>query len=144
MTTNPYVRVVTLVLLLEALAFYAFASRTETVPPVDPLLLFPSVIGDWVIYRDFPLDQATCRIPQGGRHAQPALCEPDHQGGGRPVHRLLSNAALRPGAALPEELPAGGRLGAGQGGFRFPARRGLGCADHGEPLRGASTGMRRA
>ncbi|MGB7758928.1 MAG: exosortase C-terminal domain/associated protein EpsI [Bryobacteraceae bacterium] len=59
MTTNPYVRVVTLVLLLEALAFYAFASRTETVPPVDPLLLFPSVIGDWVIYRDFPVDQAT-------------------------------------------------------------------------------------
>ena len=33
MTKNPYVRVVTVVLLLEALAFYAFASRAETVPP---------------------------------------------------------------------------------------------------------------
>ena len=57
MTKNPYVRVVTVLLLLEALAFYAFASRAETAPPVQPLLLFPSVIGDWLIYRDFPLDQ---------------------------------------------------------------------------------------
>ena len=62
MTKNPYVRVVTVVLLLEALAFYAFASRAETVPPVQPLLLFPSVIGDWLIYRDFPLDKETLDI----------------------------------------------------------------------------------
>jgi EpsI family protein len=57
MTKNPYVRVATLLLLLEAMAYYAFASRAETVPPVEPLLLFPSVIGDWLIYRDFPLDK---------------------------------------------------------------------------------------
>ncbi|MFY9727603.1 MAG: exosortase C-terminal domain/associated protein EpsI [Bryobacteraceae bacterium] len=57
MTKNPYVRVVTVLLLLEAVAFYAFASRQETAPPVEPLLLFPPVIGDWLIYRDFPLDQ---------------------------------------------------------------------------------------
>ncbi|MGD0666533.1 MAG: exosortase C-terminal domain/associated protein EpsI [Bryobacteraceae bacterium] len=57
MTKNPYVRVVTVLLLLEAVAFYAFASRQETTPPVQPLVLFPSVIGDWLIYRDFPLDQ---------------------------------------------------------------------------------------
>jgi EpsI family protein len=57
MINNPYVRVVALVVLLEALAFYAFASRTETTPPVPPLILFPSVIGDWLIYRDFPLER---------------------------------------------------------------------------------------
>src|SRR5208283_1375997 len=57
MTKDRYVHVVAVVLLLEALAFYAFASRAETVPPVQPLVLFPSVIGDWLIYRDFPLDK---------------------------------------------------------------------------------------
>ena len=57
MTKNPYVRMVAIVLLLEALAFYAFASRPETAPTVEPLPLFPSQIGDWVIYRDFPLDK---------------------------------------------------------------------------------------
>ena len=57
MTTNPYVRVVAVLLLLEALAFYAFASRRETAPTVQPLVLFPSVIGDWLIYRDFPIDK---------------------------------------------------------------------------------------
>jgi len=57
MTTNPYVRVVAVLLLLEALAFYAFASRRETAPTVEPLVLFPSVIGDWLIYRDFPIDK---------------------------------------------------------------------------------------
>ena len=62
MTKNPYVRVVTVVLLLEALVFYAFASRAETVPTVEPLLLFPSVIGDWLIYRDFPLDKEVLEV----------------------------------------------------------------------------------
>ena len=62
MTKNPYVRLVTVVLLLEALAFYAFAWRSETVPPVEPLLLFPSVVGEWVIYRDFPLDKEVLDI----------------------------------------------------------------------------------
>ena len=62
MTRNPYVRVVTVVLLLEALAFYGFASRAETAPTVEPLLLFPSVIGDWLIYRDFPLDKEVLEV----------------------------------------------------------------------------------
>jgi EpsI family protein len=57
MTKNRYVRVVAAVLLLEAAAFYAFAMRRETTPPVAPLVLFPSVVGDWLIFRDFPLDQ---------------------------------------------------------------------------------------
>ena len=54
---NPYVRALTVILLLEALAFYAFASRSETAPAVQPLVLFPSVIGDWIIYRDMPLEK---------------------------------------------------------------------------------------
>ena len=62
MTKNPYVRVVTVLLLLEAVAFYAFASRQETTPPVQPLVLFPSVIGDWLIYRDFPIEPDTLEV----------------------------------------------------------------------------------
>jgi len=62
MTKNPYVRVVAAVLLLQALAFYAFAFRSETVPPVEPLLLFPSVIGDWLIYRDFPIEKEVLEV----------------------------------------------------------------------------------
>lgn len=57
MMKNLYVRAVTAILVLQALAFYAFASRSETVPRVEPLLLFPSVIGDWLIYRDFPIEK---------------------------------------------------------------------------------------
>jgi len=62
MKTNAYVRVVAALLLLEAAAFYAFASRSETTPPVAPLLLFPSVLGDWLIVRDFPLDRETLDV----------------------------------------------------------------------------------
>jgi EpsI family protein len=62
MIKNPYVRVVFAVLLLQAVAFYAFASRAETVPPVEPLLLFPSVIGDWLIYRDFPIEKEVLEV----------------------------------------------------------------------------------
>jgi len=62
MMKNPYVRVVTVVLLMEALAFYALASRPETAPPVEPLLLFPSVIGDWLIYRDFPIEKEVLEV----------------------------------------------------------------------------------
>jgi hypothetical protein len=63
MTTNPYVRVVAVLLLLEALAFYAFrVARGRPSPPVEPLVLFPSVIGDWLIYRDLPLDKEVLDI----------------------------------------------------------------------------------
>jgi len=59
---NPYVRAVAVVLLLQALAFYAFASRSETVPPVQPLILFPSVIGDWLIFRDYPIEKEVLEV----------------------------------------------------------------------------------
>jgi EpsI family protein len=62
MTKSPYVRVVTLILLLQAIAFYAFAWRSETVPPVEPLLLFPPVIGEWLIYRDLPLEKEVLEV----------------------------------------------------------------------------------
>ncbi len=62
MRKNPYVRVVTVVLLLEAVAFYAFASRSETAPTVQPLLFFPSVVGDWMVVRDLPLDKDVLEV----------------------------------------------------------------------------------
>ena len=46
---NRYGRVLTAVLLIEATAFYAIASRAERVPLVSPLSLFPSTFGGWTM-----------------------------------------------------------------------------------------------
>jgi EpsI family protein len=54
---NRYGRVLTAVLLLEATAFYAIASRSERAPLVSPLSLFPSAFGGWVMERDVPMEK---------------------------------------------------------------------------------------
>lgn len=53
---NKYAKVLTLVLLLQAAAYYALASRPELLPPSLPLALFPQTAGDWHTYRDRPID----------------------------------------------------------------------------------------
>jgi EpsI family protein len=50
--SNKYARALTLVLALQAVAFYALASRPEVVPPAAPLVLFPRVIGEWRTIQD--------------------------------------------------------------------------------------------
>ena len=54
---NRYARVLTAVLLLEATAFYATASRSERAPGVSPLTLFPPVLGGWTLARDVPIEK---------------------------------------------------------------------------------------
>src|SRR3954462_13710158 len=50
-------RVLTVVLLAQAAAFYAVASRTDFVPAVAPLTEFGSSVNGWVAVRDFPLEK---------------------------------------------------------------------------------------
>jgi EpsI family protein len=54
---NRYAQAVTVILLLQAIAFYAVASRPEHVPPVPPLGRFPAVIGAWTMTQDIPIEK---------------------------------------------------------------------------------------
>jgi EpsI family protein len=49
---GKYARVLTVVLLVQAVAFYAVASRPEAVPPIAPLAVFPASVGEWHMIRD--------------------------------------------------------------------------------------------
>jgi EpsI family protein len=57
--TDKYVRILTVALIIQVFAFYAVAMRPEKVPFVGPLAYFPSTIGRWTTWRDFPLDPDT-------------------------------------------------------------------------------------
>jgi EpsI family protein len=54
---NRFARVLTAVLLLQAAAFYAIASRSEQAPLVSPLTLFPPALGGWTMARDVPIEK---------------------------------------------------------------------------------------
>lgn len=54
---NQYFRVLAVVLLLQAAAFYALASRPENVPYVAPLSTFPAVLGNWHMVKDYPIEK---------------------------------------------------------------------------------------
>ena len=56
---NKYARVLTAVLLLQGIVFYSVALRAENIPPVSPLSSFSPVIGNWQMYKEFPLDDET-------------------------------------------------------------------------------------
>ncbi len=53
---SRYAAVLTIVLLLQAGAYYAVASRPEQTPNVAPLSLFPTAIGEWHMARDYPIE----------------------------------------------------------------------------------------
>ena len=53
---NKYVRILTLVLALQATLFYA-ASRGESVPAGRPLDLFPAQLGNWREVQNYPVEQ---------------------------------------------------------------------------------------
>ena len=54
---NKYARVLTIVLLLQAGAFYAIARRPENTPNVAPLLAFPTTIANWHMLQDMPIEK---------------------------------------------------------------------------------------
>jgi len=49
-------RILLVLLLLQAVAYYAVASRSETIPAIAPLAGFPRISGGWVMAQDFPMD----------------------------------------------------------------------------------------
>lgn len=53
---SRYAIALTIVLLLQAGALYAVASRPELAPPIIPLSLFPTALGDWTLVQDAPLE----------------------------------------------------------------------------------------
>ena len=53
---SRYAAILTLVLLLQAGAYYAVASRPEQTPGIPPLGTFPSEIGRWHAIRDYPIE----------------------------------------------------------------------------------------
>ncbi|HTS66447.1 MAG TPA: EpsI family protein [Candidatus Acidoferrales bacterium] len=53
---NKYVRILSIVLVLQGVAFYAVAMRPERIPPVGPLDLFPSEFPGWVAGRDIKIE----------------------------------------------------------------------------------------
>src|SRR5579883_1250942 len=56
MKTLP-ARILAAVLLLQALAYYAVASRSERIPAASPLADFPRSIAGWTVEREFPLEK---------------------------------------------------------------------------------------
>lgn len=50
-------RVLALVLLIQAVAYYAVASRSDRVPSIQPLSNFPSTVAGWRQVRDTPLEK---------------------------------------------------------------------------------------
>jgi EpsI family protein len=59
---NKYARVLTVVLLLQAGAFYAIARRPENVPRVGPLASFPAALGNWHMLQDLPIEKETLDV----------------------------------------------------------------------------------
>ena len=49
---NKYARIVTVVLILQGIVFYAIALRAENAPPASPLAAFPTDIAGWQMYKD--------------------------------------------------------------------------------------------
>src|SRR5436305_13025153 len=49
-------RILTVLLLLQAVAYYAVASRQEIVPSVAPLSAFPPVSNGWTVEREFAVE----------------------------------------------------------------------------------------
>jgi EpsI family protein len=59
---SRYAQAATVVLLLQAGALYAVATRPELAVPIVPLSLFPGTIGGWTMVEDAPLDPDTREV----------------------------------------------------------------------------------
>jgi EpsI family protein len=56
---NKYARIVTIVLILEGIAFYSVTLRAENIMATAPLATLPTDISGWQMYKDVPIDQDT-------------------------------------------------------------------------------------
>ena len=54
---NKYARALTLVLLIQAAAFYAIAMRHENTPVVEPLTFFPTAFNGWFSVKDIAVEK---------------------------------------------------------------------------------------
>ena len=54
---NKYMTAATLALLLQAVAYYAVAARTELTPAIEPLSMFPFMVGSWNAVREVPMEK---------------------------------------------------------------------------------------
>ena len=59
---NKYARVLTALLLVQGIVFYAVALRAENTPPVSPLAGFPTSVTGWEMYKDVKIEQETLDI----------------------------------------------------------------------------------
>src|SRR5947209_3871092 len=59
---NTVARILACVLLLQAAAYYAVASRGEKTPLVAPLSNFATRMGEWVMAHDFPIDKEVADV----------------------------------------------------------------------------------
>lgn len=78
---NKYTRALTVVLLIQAMAFYAVASRPETVPPVAPLTDFPSYFGGWRMVQTYPVEKEIQEVLKADdlmsrAYANPSFAQP--------------------------------------------------------------------
>jgi EpsI family protein len=56
---SRYTLILSFVLLLQAVLFYAVAQREEDVPTIAPLSVFPDSVGGFHLFRTLTIDQAT-------------------------------------------------------------------------------------
>jgi EpsI family protein len=54
---NRYVRILSVVLLLEGGVYYAVAARSELTPQIGPLSLFPARLPGWTMSKEFPIEK---------------------------------------------------------------------------------------
>jgi len=59
---GKYARIVTVVLILQGIVFYAVALRAETTPAPPPLVSLPPNLDGWQMYKDVQIDQETLDV----------------------------------------------------------------------------------
>ena len=59
---NKYARVLTVLMLIQGIVFYAVALRAENIPAVSPLASFPTDLSGWRMYKDVKIEQETLDI----------------------------------------------------------------------------------
>ena len=82
---NTPARVLTLVLLLQAVAYYGVAARSELTPAIEPLSRFPAASGAWRTVQDVPLEKEVLDVLK----ADDALSRDYEDASGRSAHLLV-------------------------------------------------------